>query len=111
VNRKERRSFLEHPSRWHEALFAERRASKDIVTDAAKPIAQADGTVVRATTLACMAERPGTKRARRAVKRLIERYFSALKAQLREQNKAFWAKLKPAPAKPDEQDHRPTEKP
>jgi hypothetical protein len=58
-----------------------------------------------------MGERPGTKKARRAVKRLIERYFSELKARLREQNEAFWARLHPVTAKPDEEDQRPIEKP
>jgi hypothetical protein len=57
-----------------------------------------------------MGERPGTREGRRAIKRLVERYFVELKQRLKEQNEAFWAKIKQRPARPDDQDRRPTEK-
>jgi hypothetical protein len=52
-----------------------------------------------------------TREARRAVKRLGELYFRALKNRLREQNEAFWAKLAATYASHDEEARRPTEKP
>jgi hypothetical protein len=58
-----------------------------------------------------MTERPGTRLGRRAVKRLIERYFVELKKRLKEQNDAFWAKIKSAPAGTSDQERGPTEKP
>jgi hypothetical protein len=58
-----------------------------------------------------MGERPGTRQARRAVKRLIERYFAELKKRLKEQNEAFWAKIKSTPAGTSDQERGPTEKP
>jgi hypothetical protein len=57
-----------------------------------------------------MGERPGTRQGRLAVKRLIERYFVELKKRLKDQNDAFWAKIKPTPSGPEDQDRRPTEK-
>jgi hypothetical protein len=57
-----------------------------------------------------MGERPGTREGRRAVKRLVARYFAELKRRLKEQNDAFWAKIKPTPTGPEDPDRRPTEK-
>jgi hypothetical protein len=57
-----------------------------------------------------MAERPGTRQGRRAVKRLVERYFVELKKRLKEQNDAFWARIKPKPTRPDDAVRPPTEK-
>ncbi len=61
-------------------------------------------------TLGHMGERPGTREARRAVKRLVERYFLELKKRLGEQNEAFWAKITPKGTGPDDQARRTTEK-
>jgi hypothetical protein len=45
-----------------------------------------------------MGERSSTPQARRAVAKLIERYFVALKRELIEQTGAFWARVETAVA-------------
>jgi len=40
-----------------------------------------------------MGEKPSTLQARRALAKLIERYFIALKRQLAEQTGTFWARV------------------
>jgi hypothetical protein len=43
-----------------------------------------------------MGERSSTRQARRAVAKLIERYFGAVKRELAEQTGAFWARVEAA---------------
>jgi hypothetical protein len=45
-----------------------------------------------------MGERSSTPQARRAVAKLIKRYFIALKRELADQTKAFWARVETAVA-------------
>jgi hypothetical protein len=58
-----------------------------------------------------MGETSATREARRAVKRLSERYFLELKNRLREENEAFWARTVAALVARDAQEHSPAEKP
>jgi nitrate reductase assembly molybdenum cofactor insertion protein NarJ len=56
-----------------------------------------------------MGEKSATREARRAVKRLSERYFLELKNRLREENDAFWARTVAALLARDEQEPRSAE--
>jgi hypothetical protein len=51
-----------------------------------------------------MGELSSTPEARRAVAKLIERYFVALKRELAEQTAAFWARVETALAAKDRDD-------
>jgi hypothetical protein len=65
-------------------------------SEAANDPRERPGTGVSVGRCSFMGERPGTASARRAVAKLIERYFMALKRQLAAQTDAFWARVEAA---------------